>query len=212
MRLRKAIKKIVALGTGTTMIGATLLGASAANLNEYPSPFVKDGVFNGKIVVGAQAAAQDVIGSIEIATTLQSQSVTSRKVRTGGTSATTSLIGDSFKIEKSSDKLNMFELLNDPVNVASSDDLDALKGGSITNEKGTYKYDQRIDLENITYARASVIYEIDTDQDDDPAVYLKFQSGYHVYSYMMTFPTALKSDIDASDDWEDLDNKKISFL
>lgn len=212
MRLRKAIKKIVALGTGTTMIGATLLGASAANLNEYPSPFVKDGVFNGKIVVGAQAAAQDVIGSIEIATTLQSQSVTSSKVSTGGTSATTSLIGDSFKIEKSSDKLNMFELLNDPVNVASSDDLDALKGGSITNEKGTYKYDQRIDLENITYARASVIYEIDTDQDDDPAVYLKFQSGYHVYSYMMTFPTALKSDIDASDDWEDLDNKKISFL
>ena len=50
MRLRKAIKRIVALGTGVTMVGATILGAmAAADLSSYPAPFVEDGAFNGLI-------------------------------------------------------------------------------------------------------------------------------------------------------------------
>ncbi len=72
MKLRKAIKKIVALGTGLSMVGATLLGASAAaDLKAYPGQFIKDGVFNGVIVFGDTAAASDVAGSVDIATNLQ---------------------------------------------------------------------------------------------------------------------------------------------
>lgn len=217
MKLRKAIKKIVALGTGATMVGATLLGASAADLSEYPSPFIKDGMFNGKIVVGAQAAAQDVIGSIEIATSLQTQSVTTTEVSTGTTGATTTLIGDSFKVEKSSDKLNFQELLNDPVEVVTSSNLDALKSGSVTNEKGTFKYDQFIVLREsgvtgTSTTNTSVEYLIDSDQSDDPDLYLWFRDGYRVYTYRVSFPTALRSDVDSDGDFDDLDNKKITLL
>ena len=60
MKLRKAIKKIVALGT-TTLLGATMI-ASAADLSEYPAPFISDGKFTGMLVVGDRAAAEDVIG------------------------------------------------------------------------------------------------------------------------------------------------------
>ena len=65
--LKKVIKRIGAFATGLTFVGATMLGASAAaDLSQYPSPlFIKDGVFDGIIVVGDDAAASDVVGSIE---------------------------------------------------------------------------------------------------------------------------------------------------
>ncbi len=46
MKIKKAIKKIVALGAGATMVGATLLGAMATDLSNYPAPFVQDGSIN----------------------------------------------------------------------------------------------------------------------------------------------------------------------
>jgi hypothetical protein len=111
----------------------------------------------------------------------------------------------------------MLELLSDPVEVITSDDLDALEGGSVTNEKGTFKYDQFIvlsesGLTGTNSTDAYVMYGVDTDQSDDPAVYLKFVDNYRVYTYRLSFPTALKTDVDASDDLEDLDNKKITLL
>ena len=63
MKVRKAIKKIVALSTGAAMLGATMFGAMAANLADYPSPlFIKDGVFDGVLVVGDNAAAEEKKG------------------------------------------------------------------------------------------------------------------------------------------------------
>lgn len=66
------IKRIVALGTGATMVGATLMGAMAvSSLSEYPAPYVTNGIFAGKLVVGDNAAPADVIGAIDIAASLQ---------------------------------------------------------------------------------------------------------------------------------------------
>ena len=73
MKLRQTIKKIVALAAGTTILGTTLMAASAANLANYPSPFVKNGVFDGLIVVGEKAATADVIGAVDIAAGLQAE-------------------------------------------------------------------------------------------------------------------------------------------
>ena len=42
MRFQKTIKRMIALGTGATMVGATIMGAMAADLSSYPSPFIKD--------------------------------------------------------------------------------------------------------------------------------------------------------------------------
>jgi hypothetical protein len=76
MRVKKTIKKIASVGAATLMAGATLMGATmAADLSDYPSLFIEDGTFNGILVVGADAKAEDVIGITNIATSLQSVSV-----------------------------------------------------------------------------------------------------------------------------------------
>jgi S-layer protein (TIGR01564 family) len=61
MEVKKAIKRIVALAAGATMLGATMFSAlAAADLANYPAPFVQDGKFDAFIVVGDKAAAEDV--------------------------------------------------------------------------------------------------------------------------------------------------------
>ena len=49
------------------MLGATVLGAMAADLSEYPSPmYIKDGKFDGLIVIGADADTQDMLGLLRL--------------------------------------------------------------------------------------------------------------------------------------------------
>jgi len=86
MKIGKAIKRIVALTAGTTLLGTTLLGAMAADLAVYPSPFVADGVFDGLIVIGEKAATGDVIGAIDIAASLQSDAVSKVAISGSGVS------------------------------------------------------------------------------------------------------------------------------
>ena len=85
MKVRKAVKKIVALGVGATMLGATLLGATAADLSNFPGMFIDaDGSFNGLFVVGAEADTVDVIGITDIATAIQSNAIVEECISTGG--------------------------------------------------------------------------------------------------------------------------------
>ena len=85
MNVKKTIKKIVAIGAGAALVGATILGA-VASLDNYPGNMVTEGMFNGKIVVGANAATQDVVGAIDIAASLQAAAVT--EVAVGDTEET----------------------------------------------------------------------------------------------------------------------------
>jgi hypothetical protein len=208
MKIKRVVKKVAALGTGATMVGATLLGAlAAADLSQYPDPlFIKNGVFDGIIVVGDEAASSDVVGSVDIATALQFASTSTSA--SGGTGVVTTVEGDAFKIAKSGDNLNFGEQLTSPVSVVDDGDLDALADGEISNEKGSFNYDQFIDLPD----DADVVYEMDSDQSEDPELYLKFADDHKVYTYRLSFPTALRTDVDSADDWQDLDNKQITLL
>lgn len=208
MKLRKAIRKIVALGTGTLMLGATLIGAAAANLQDYPSPlFIKDGVFNGVLVVGDSAASSDVIGSVDIALSLQNQAKTETSISVGDSTSKVVVEGDVHKIETSGNPLNIGEYLNNVEDTISEEELSSLAKGVIKNGKGTFKYNQYVDMPTKT----SLQYGVFDDFSDDPGYYLVFEDGQEVYSYKVTFPTALESDIDENE-WEDLENKKIVLL
>ena len=73
-RFKRTIKRMVTIGTGVAMLGATMAGAVAQDLANYPQPFVDaNGVFNTDttIVIGLDAAASDTLGAIDIATQLQ---------------------------------------------------------------------------------------------------------------------------------------------
>ena len=74
--IRKTMKRVAAIGTGVAMVGATLTGAMALDLSEYPSPFVVDGVYDDSnaLVVGDNADAADTLGLVDISSELQYES------------------------------------------------------------------------------------------------------------------------------------------
>ncbi len=89
MDIRKTIKKMSALATGAAMLGATVMGAVAYDLGDYPHPYVdEDGAFSGYLVVGtngnnAAGIAQDMLGVADIAASLQAAAKTPVSVSGG---------------------------------------------------------------------------------------------------------------------------------
>jgi hypothetical protein len=86
-KMNKTIKKIVALGAVAAMVGVT--AAHAATLADYPEPFVDNGQFMGKIVLGEKAQVIDTIGATDIAASLQ-RAASMKASSTGGTVVTSS--------------------------------------------------------------------------------------------------------------------------
>lgn len=220
MKLRKAIKKIVALGA-TTLLGATMI-ASAADLSEYPAPFIKDGKFSGMLVVGDKAAAEDVIGVSDIAMSLQYAAT----VKAGTTTTTTSVEGDAWRVGTGSKKLEMTnsqgttgnETIRDIMTAIDEDELNALADGSITTEKGTAGYNQYINFDEVAKNGGFVVF---TENDDDVAAdFLYFKSGVVIARYTTEFKTSLQSDVEDSTGTKtttgtflgDLEDEKITML
>ncbi len=213
MEIRKAVNRIVALGTGATMVGATVLGAmAAADLSQYPAPFISDGKFDAVIVLGSHhAATADVIAAMDVQAGLEVGAAP-------GDGVDTVIEGDAHKISTATDRLNLYEYLSadsgtgdmeqGPISIVTKNELDSLADGQITNAKGTFTYNQLIQMPE----NASVVYAVDLDKSDDPALYLKFESDSVGYIYKMTFPEALRSEIDTNNKFRDLENRKITML
>ncbi|MBI2135932.1 S-layer protein [Candidatus Woesearchaeota archaeon] len=207
MEVRKTIKKVVALAAGASMVGATLFGASAAaDLANYPNPFIKEGVFDAVLVVGDKAKAEDVIGVTDIAVSLQFASKTVKKAATS-TSTKTVVEGDKWLVGTSGDKLELGEAFDKAISRASSSDLKALAGGSITNTKGTATYEQYFRLAGTPIAGGTVggtlatsgtaLFEEDTDTDV-VADYAKWTNTGKFFNYSLDFTAAFESDVENS--------------
>ncbi|MBS3135456.1 hypothetical protein J4401_00680 [Candidatus Woesearchaeota archaeon] len=204
MKLRKTIKRIVALGLGSTMVGATMFGATAlADLNDYPSPFIKDGKFTGALVVGDLASAQDVLGVSDIAAGLQFAA----KIK-AGTGATTSVSveGDAFRVSESGNALNLYQNLSVVSSVLDDADLTALADGKF-RAKSSVDYTQ-----TLTMPTASVGFTTDPDvSPEDPALYLTFQNAVRAINYKLSFTTSATSDWDGTK-LKDFEDEQITML
>ncbi len=198
----RAIKKIVALATGAAMLGATVMGAMAADLADYPSPlFIEDGKFDGSIVVGDLAAAEDVVGAIDIATSLQYSATT--VAADSGTETEVTVEGEAYKVERSTNRLNLGEDIADVATKIDDGDLPTvLADGVYTNdESNDYDYEQTIDLTSATFTAIS-----DKDlNDEDPTIGVQYEKTAGVLVYDLTFTTDAESDVDDGnlDDFED---------
>jgi hypothetical protein len=208
MRFQKAIKRMIALGTGVVMLGSMAGSAfAAADLANYPAPFIKDGKFNGVMIVGDKAAAEDVIGITDVGLSLQAASV--KKVSSGSGSSSLDVEGDAWQVATS----NHLELSEDLTNSVTSretirnitsyidkSDLNALASGSIANNKGTSPYNQYLYLLGPGAESAlDTGYVIYTEDDEDiSADFLYFKSGREIARYLLEFTTALESDVDDS--------------
>lgn len=206
MKFGKTVKRIVALGTGITMLGATIMGAMAtADLGTYPSPFVKDGKFNGVLIVGANAATEDVIGAVDIATSLQFASKTTSTVNTGSTGSV-GVTGDSWRVETSSSKLELGESLSSVKNTLTDSELNALSKGTLKNSKGSYVYEQGLVLGN----NLKVDFVQNTDEDT-MGDYVSIKNGEDLATYSLIFNTPAISDVDGTS-LKHFKDKKISIL
>ncbi len=77
LKARETVKRVAAITAGATLLGATAMGAvAAADLGDYPAPFVADGDLVGLVVVGSDAAAGDIVGAGDIISTLTQAAVT----------------------------------------------------------------------------------------------------------------------------------------
>lgn len=202
MKVVKAIKKIAALGVGMSMIGATMLGAMAADLSGYPTAFIKNGQFDGVIVVGDKAAAEDVVGSIDIATSLQfslGQPVAA-PTQPGGQGGVVSVSGDAVSVSEPNDMLEILEAIGQVKEVLTEFDLAGLQGGTIVTDEGSTDYNQYVRFQTVSdktdtnyLESGGVVFE--EDEDDVVGDYLKYIDGHFIFQYELEFEEGAESDI-----------------
>jgi len=200
MRMKQAIKKIVALAAGTTMLGTTLMAAGAADLADYPSPFVKDGVFDGLIVVGEKAATEDVIGAVDIAASLQAEAYTATEVECEG--GITVSGGETQEVPLGRNVTNdgTSSLMDTTL---KDDDLSGLQDTSI-DINGT-----EIDVHDEVRLNGGVdvVTSLSVSDDDyKSAVYLEVEKGALKYCYVFDETVNLDVQVDSSNPL------KIDFL
>jgi len=203
------LRKVAAAALGALMAGMSLAGAALAadyTLSDFPAPFVENGTPNFLIVVGsggsAAGIASDIAGSLNIAARLGGETVTTEGGETG-----TTVAGDSFRIDKSTDFLEYDEQLDGVVETLTGSELLGLGGGTFKNAKGSFEYSEYITIPQSAY----VNFALDPDDDTDtPANYLIFDASNYAYIYKVQFPTALEATIANID--SHLENKKITLL
>ena len=205
MNVKKAIKKIVALGAGATMVGATILGAMAYDLSDYPAPFVVDGSNRAAIVIGEKAKTEDVLGAIDIAASLQRAAKT--PVTVSGSSGGVSVSG-GVVMESNGNKFNWGDHLYDVKyagKIKSTDLPTLLADGKVrdtTGDKGgtEYDYEQYVIVDNQSSAQVAFGAPFNDDTlFPDPVLYLDTSSN-ELLTFVVHFKDALN--ITALDDSE----------
>jgi len=216
MEVKKAIKRVVALAAGATMMGATIFSAlAAADLANYPAPFVKDGKFDAFIVVGDKAAAEDVVGAVDIGASLQFEMKKESMVSVGAENV---LVSEGVKIKGTgSEVLNYNETLGQVrTTPLDNEDLPVMlaEGRYVESEGATDNdetYTQELWLANSSVINspglgenAKVLHDQPEDMSHDD--YLELQDNDYLYVYKLEFDNpveyALTGDGSLADDIE----------
>lgn len=210
MKVRKAIKKVAAIGLGASMLGATVMGAVAADLSDYPTPlFIEDGVFNGVIVVGDGADARDVVGSIDIATGLQFSSTTATDA-----SGEVLSVANGAAISSAGNDLNIDEDLEDANSKLDGVDLpDILGDGEFDESEGATDNTERFTQE-LRFVDGSGVFQFDENDNnnDEAGLYLFFNDNDVIYEYELEFEDEVQyDDSSESDATEDFETAKIDI-
>ena len=195
------VKRLFAVGAGATMLGATAMGALAADLSTYPNMFVKDGTFNGWFVVGENAAAIDNLAMTDIAASM-------KYLKAGDTSSTT-VEGDAWLVGTSSKKLEMAnsnasgtsvvsESFRDINTFISDDELSALSDGNWATNEADYGFQQYLYFDNTPASvspGSSRIVKYAENDEDVTADFFFVPSGGQIARYYLEFTSTAQSDI-----------------
>ncbi|MFP4119347.1 MAG: S-layer protein, partial [Candidatus Woesearchaeota archaeon] len=185
MNVKKNVKKVFAMATGVALMGATMAGALAYDLSDYPQPFVDkdEGTFDGAIVVGEDAATADVVGAIDIAASLQAQAT--KEVTVEGSSSVSVEGGEEIETYLNENFVESFD----------DYDLEGFKDDSVDVNDTDYDY------EELFFVDGTVATSFDTDFDDyEDEPYLEFDSG--ALNYNISFDNGIPSSAIENDELE----------
>ncbi len=190
MQVRKTVKKIASIGAAVGMVGATLMGAAmAADLSEYPYMFIEDGKFNGILVVGAEAKAEDIIGITNIATSLQSVSVKTSVVGDTGT-ADMVTVADGIEL-CTNDWYVEFGLADCEKSIDEAELPDLLGDATFHDAEGSYDNDERYTQEVLFQTNSTAQFKFAQDDDDAPVadtyIWIDASSTKYLYNYSLEF-------------------------
>jgi len=191
-------KKIASVLASAVMLSSTIGFAAAAS---FPDPFVVGGAEDAAIVVGLNADVSDVYAAIDVQDNLNAL--------TSGGGTSTSISGTAWQVATSADKLELNETLRQVTTYINEDDLPILVGGTISNEKGTAKYDEYLYFEDTTAGSSSVTYR--EDDDENVGLFFRIASGNVIARYVMDFTTNFDSDI-STNTLEDIDDEEITIM
>ncbi|MDO8623120.1 MAG: hypothetical protein Q7R52_02645 [archaeon] len=198
----KFVKKITSIGVGISLIGATMLGAMAVDPSNNSLGNYKDVFSDGAtIVVGNDASAEDVIGAVDIGSSLQSYGMTKRA------NAKPAKNDKKIYISEPGDLLEFGESLGEVKETLTDLDLAGLQSGVIRTDEGTTEYNQYLDFEDST---GKVVYS--EDDDDKVSDFLFFEDGGLAFEYKLEFEDGLESEVGEEGNLEDLEDKEISIL
>ncbi len=167
----------------------------ASDLATYPAPFVENGLFNAVIVVGESGQTTDVIGAVDIATSLQYASGTDQSIDVGAGGNVQ--VSKGVRVESGSQPLRLgLNFTGLGRTAITKSEMDILKDTSFQDQQGTsYTAQARIEL-----PRAFVAYGRSTpssDQNvDEPVLHVNFENGASgtgtpQYTMIIDFPTAV---------------------
>ncbi len=177
-KMKKILSKIGAGFIGAVMTGATLLApAMAADLNDYPAPFVTDGTTDMLMVVGAAASPADVVGAINVAVRLGAEP--GEEVAVSGDSIT--VIGGEDK------EIALNTALNDTTAWSNPLDDGDLAGFLDTQvEVNDTDYDVK---EELSFTSDAIIVSSFQDEDYGSAIVLETSDeGAVIYKYVFDDP------------------------
>ncbi|MBI4979992.1 hypothetical protein HZC30_00375 [Candidatus Woesearchaeota archaeon] len=205
MEIKRYAKRLFALGTGALMLGATAMGAMAADLKDYPAFLVKDGSFNGYMVVGENAKPIDNLAMTDIAAGM--------KYKKAAETATTTVSGEAKKIETSTDNFNIGDAFSDiqAVDLDFEDLPTTLAKGTYINDEGLeYDFEQELAFES---GVGEFALFSDTDYNDkEPTLGMKLTKGTDFITYTVDFTTQPLSDAGSSGALPDFEDTSLSIL
>lgn len=174
-------RKIASVLASTVMVGSSVALAAAAN---YPAPFVQSGKADVAIVWGTNSAPTDLVAVTDITTSLSSALA---KQTASGTSTTGSTAsgGDFVKLEKSTNRFNLGESMNDFYTSLDNDELAVvLTDGTYTNDDNDdFDFTQKIELRDVTLQH----FQDSEFNDDKPVIGFDLVDGQDVLNYTLDF-------------------------
>lgn len=210
-KIKRIVKKIGAISTGAAFLGATLMGAMAADLSAYPSPFVQSGAANNAVIIHSANGLDS--GSAGYILTGLAGAVTAK---TGGT--VTDVAG-GYKFEYSGNRFNLNDTAYDVDTKLSKTQMPILlKKGTFQDDEGTNtgdtEYVQEVLFTNKgeSDSEKSIWYIYDQDSEDNNKpmgdyLYLSKSSNIWAWTYNFNLDSAV-----TTADSADLESTKLELM